>query len=437
MAMFTCITCRVAFLDSDVQREHYKTDWHRYNLKRKVADLPPVTAENFQQRVLAQKKQEKEDECEVKTGYCALCRKHFGSRNSYANHLTSKKHRELETKLAEKNRRLEEKNAEKGLATTDSEPAPIVANDDDKVAEKNRKNLEIQRRLNRRDDDAASAQMSSAAAKAAPSAGKNRMEELFGEGAVGEEDAEMDSDVESVDSWEADALGLEECLFCSEVSDSIDDNIQHMTKTHSFFIPDLEYLTDLEGFITYLGEKVGVGRMCLWCNGVGKTFHSTKSVQQHMTDRGHCKILHEGEALLEYADFYDYRSSYPDYQEGEEEGDDDDDDDESVADGEDDLLQDEGYQLVLPSGATIGHRSLVRYYRQNLPESRVAVKTSSAVNKALAQYKALGWLGATGHAAEKKRKDMAFVQRWKLRNHMKIGMKANKFQPHFRNQVMF
>ena len=52
---FTCITCRVGFIDGDTQRGHYKTDWHRYNLKRKVAELPPVTADTFQQKVLAQR----------------------------------------------------------------------------------------------------------------------------------------------------------------------------------------------------------------------------------------------------------------------------------------------------------------------------------------------------------------------------------------------
>lgn len=31
-----------------------------------------------------------------------------------------------------------------------------------------------------------------------------------------------------------------------------------------------------------------------------------------MSDKGHCKMLHEGIALAEYADFYDYSSSYPD-----------------------------------------------------------------------------------------------------------------------------
>lgn len=27
--LFTCITCRVGFRDGDLQRNHYKTDWHR------------------------------------------------------------------------------------------------------------------------------------------------------------------------------------------------------------------------------------------------------------------------------------------------------------------------------------------------------------------------------------------------------------------------
>lgn len=53
--LFTCITCRVGFRDGDLQRAHYKTDWHRYNLKRKVADLPPVTADVFQDKVLSQR----------------------------------------------------------------------------------------------------------------------------------------------------------------------------------------------------------------------------------------------------------------------------------------------------------------------------------------------------------------------------------------------
>ncbi len=59
--------------------------------------------------------------------------------------------------------------------------------------------------------------------------------------------------------------------------------------------------------LRFAGQKVGEGNVCLWCNERGKSFHSTQAVQQHMVDKGHCKLLYEGEALFEYADFYDYR----------------------------------------------------------------------------------------------------------------------------------
>jgi len=47
--------------------------------------------------------------------------------------------------------------------------------------------------------------------------------------------------------------------------------------------------------------------MCLWCGDKSKVYLETKAVQQHMVDKGHCKLLHEGDAFLEYAEFFDYR----------------------------------------------------------------------------------------------------------------------------------
>lgn len=119
MATYTCITCRVAFKDADIQRAHYKTDWHRYNLKRKVADMPPVTAENFQERVLAQRAVA-EEQNKITATYCTVCSKRFSTFNAYENHLKSKKHLELEKKavqaVSKKVKILNEKNLEKGLA---------------------------------------------------------------------------------------------------------------------------------------------------------------------------------------------------------------------------------------------------------------------------------------------------------------------------------
>lgn len=48
--LYTCLACQVAFESAEGQRIHYRSDWHRYNLKRKVADLPPVSREQFQQK---------------------------------------------------------------------------------------------------------------------------------------------------------------------------------------------------------------------------------------------------------------------------------------------------------------------------------------------------------------------------------------------------
>lgn len=46
----TCMTCRLTFSSIDEQREHYKSDLHKFNLKRKVAELPPVTAQQFEEK---------------------------------------------------------------------------------------------------------------------------------------------------------------------------------------------------------------------------------------------------------------------------------------------------------------------------------------------------------------------------------------------------
>lgn len=38
-----CNTCEAAFEDAKLFREHFKSDWHRHNLKRKARELPPLS----------------------------------------------------------------------------------------------------------------------------------------------------------------------------------------------------------------------------------------------------------------------------------------------------------------------------------------------------------------------------------------------------------
>nr|CAG4651826.1 EOG090X06E3 [Triops cancriformis] len=354
---FTCITCHVAFKEADIQREHYKTDWHRYNLKRKVAELPPVTAEAFQQRVLAHRAQAAELEvANSSTHYCEACGKKFTTVKSYENHVSSKKHQENLLK------------PRRQMSAPKKEEEPVIDQD--------------------MDDS--------------------------------EEMEEVDSD-----EWEGEdgePIPVNECLFCPHKSPEMEANLKHMTLSHSFFIPDAEYVTDLEGLLGYLGEKVGRGHICLWCGHYGKQFFSVEATQKHMVDKGHCKIYHEAETLLEYETYYDYSSSYPDGENGN-----------THEEVDLEKLEDTGYQLTLPSGAVIGHRSLSRYYKQKLdPNPRPVPR---AIPSALYQFKALGWNTSTKESVERKARDIKFMRSVISKHQMQLGLKANKLQKHFRRQV--
>lgn len=73
-------------------------------------------------------------------------------------------------------------------------------------------------------------------------------------------------------------------------------------------------------------------------------------------------------------------------------------------------LDDSDYQLVLPSGITVGHRSLMVYYKQKLnPNSSAVVpRKNRKLHKVLAQYRALGWT-ATQQAEAAKYVNFSFI----------------------------
>ena len=44
----SCLCCQVSFSGRQEQVEHYKLDWHRYNIKRRLKDLEPVDQTHFE-----------------------------------------------------------------------------------------------------------------------------------------------------------------------------------------------------------------------------------------------------------------------------------------------------------------------------------------------------------------------------------------------------
>lgn len=154
-----------------------------------------------------------------------------------------------------------------------------------------------------------------------------------------------------------------------------------MANEHSFFIPDMEYVMDLEGLLKHLGVKVGAYHVCLWCSN--KCYRSLDAVQKHMSDKGHQKMRFEGETLLEYSDFYTYEG---DATIDEEYDIAEDFDIKTISrisssfrdeDGGDDGDGNDTYELVLPSGARVGHRSLFKYYKQSFGHRNLELKKRS------------------------------------------------------------
>lgn len=224
-----------------------------------------------------------------------------------------------------------------------------------------------------------------------------------------DDDASEDEINQTIDEKIAAARSrnsLTQCLFCPEAPSSLEDNLTHMSTDHSFFIPDADYLVNLPGLLNYLGEKIAVGNICIFCNGKGREFRTLYAVRKHMLDKSHCKIAYDNENdKLEISDFYDFSSSYPDasqrvgktklppkndgevdadgWEDVEDDGSDTVDEvlDEEVSDEEqsqdksdldslpdnDITYGDSHLELVLPSGARIGHRSMRRFYAQSLP----------------------------------------------------------------------
>ncbi|KAK9885555.1 hypothetical protein WA026_012305 [Henosepilachna vigintioctopunctata] len=97
------------------------------------------------------------------------------------------------------------------------------------------------------------------------------------------------------------------------------------------------------------------------------------------------------------------------------------------------------YQLVLPSGVKVGHRSLMRYYKQSSTRTTTVAlsRNTKKLHKTLATYRALGWTQADQEQAARKARDIQYMKRIHSKYMAKLGVKNNKLQTHFRQQVNF
>ncbi|XGW14466.1 hypothetical protein V3C99_000628 [Haemonchus contortus] len=369
---FTCVACHLVFKTAELQRDHYRTDWHRYNLKRQVSELPPVTAEQFREKVLTYRNEQevlKKEEEDTAALYCATCRKKLKSKNALADHMASKKHKEMETRAPKGPRQPRKKDSQQPIPSTEEEGR-----------DEHMENVEDDY-----EDDSSSGWVTDHGSE--------------------EEDEELDFD-------ESQAIPITSCLFCPQSMPSKEEAAEHMRFHHGFVLPDRKYLVDEEGMLKYLGLKVGAGRCCIFCPDIRSRFASTAACQAHMRDKQHCKVNREPEGMLEFAEYYDYSPMYENDKDG----------------ASSDSFYDDGWTLTLPSGAKIGHRSLMLYYRQYLrpTDGTKPDVGKAALDKARGLYPALAWTGATGAIAKQTARDLQFVQRYRRRFDLRVGVKSNK-----------
>ncbi|EEA28375.1 pre-60S factor rei1 [Talaromyces marneffei ATCC 18224] len=448
---YTCNACLVAFRTSDAQREHMRRDWHLYNVKRRVASLPPVPQEVFTEKVLTARATT--TAAAAKASFektCGACQKSFYSENSYQNHLQSSKHK-LREKTLKKKGLADDTSSVMGSTFSLGDPInKSVAGDNEStvsnVTEK-LKNTAIQEADN--------------------------------------EDEDMGEDGED----KVEEYSSTKCLFCLEDATDVQANVDHMFKVHGMFVPEKDYLADIDGLISYLHAKVNENHECLLCHAIRTT---AAGIRTHMRDKSHCMIAFETEEeQVEIGQFYDFRSTYSDDEDEDEDMTDDaggvpvtssdadadgwETDDSSVdSDGAErkpyrasQPIYQTDYELHLPSGRSIGHRSLAKYYRQNLhsystPEERATARQLAIENGTADEndeeeegqttikrneHKALisranGGLGLSSASAQQRsealaieRRERTRAQREERKFNAKVNRQANS-QKHFRDPLL-
>ncbi|KAI5479639.1 zinc finger protein 622 [Pseudohyphozyma bogoriensis] len=395
---YTCLSCSLAFTTAASQREHYATDLHRYNSKRRVAGLQPVTAQTFNDKVVERVVQQADDAAAPLK--CKACNKTFATQATQQTHELSKKHKEAVLKAAA---------AIKADSLTSS---PVASSSTAPAVE-----------------DVEMAPAASSSSSSTPAASTSTSTPADTAAPVVDFESSGDAKLDLLVARRiqtAPPIPTTTCLFCPVTSATPQDNVTHMRHAHSFAIPEDEYLVDLDGLLKRLGEEVGTWNVCICCGkGYGGNINlETESMSQeelkrraskgiegvraHMQGKSHCRIAYDTESQrLDLADFYDFRPSYPDYAAKQErkaarkaakaaasewededvaEGDADEaedgmevvyeevsDDESSDEDSDDEDLPtsditygDTSYELVLPSGARIGHRAHRTLHKQNL-----------------------------------------------------------------------
>lgn len=308
---YTCNTCQVAYRNIDLQKGHMKSDWHRYNLKRRVASLPPISADVFTEKVLQARAV---STAEADKAYferaCDICEKTYYSENAFQNHLTSQKHKAKQASSGQPTSGRADDETTSVVSSTFSLGEPIAPSQGEVDSDAEEEFSHVVEGLQK-----ASITEQRPSPVKRPSHPQPAVEGDAQEDAAATRESDSATPVPAAQepNWT-----LESCLFCNYSSPTVPLNTHHMERFHGMFIPERKYLVDIDGLLQQLQDKIRQHHQCLYCD---KIKSSMFGIQTHMRDTGHCKIPYETEReQLRIGDFYDFRSTYSDDEEMSDDG---------------------------------------------------------------------------------------------------------------------
>ena len=237
-----CNHCLYVSKTYEEMKEHYKSEFHKYNLNRVTMNLAPLTFEDykrkkefFMKKMEEKKKNEENLKLQTQNLYCDVCEKKFNSIKKLNEHLSSKTHLKNKNKKEEEDKKKE---------------------DEKKEDEKN----EIS------------------------TASENK-----------DEKKEKEPEKTTLDD-------VTICLFCNAKNENLKENMYHMVQKHKLDIPFVLYIKSYTDLLKLLAKKIFTYHACLTCDT--QRFETNKALQSHMLDKSHTSINEKDldEFLFKYYD---------------------------------------------------------------------------------------------------------------------------------------
>jgi len=309
--MVQCSACKIAVSPHE-RNSHYRSDWHRYNVKRKCVGMAPLSKSLFESKLnsilsagqqmaaSSKRKQKKAAAQSVTKNYevltqspqwemdspapgsllvyrCTLCRRSFKSHQQCASHLATKKHRAKFLAHHKALREAQQSEIDVFRATNGDDPS----------------------------SEAAAVPMQHAMDGLVPLDKLEVLATVKNNPFIEIKPFEKRPPAQWVENDDIDPT--KSCIFCAkwdgaERAENVVEVMCHLEAAHGFFVPRPRRLIALEPLLFLVAKCVGTFHQCTWC---WATFHSLKGVRRHIEDKRHCKLWMDGEhsPFREHFDF--------------------------------------------------------------------------------------------------------------------------------------